>query len=112
MPIYCYQSERTGQIIEQFFPIGEAPKRIVVAGSPAHRSFSAENKSVPAASGWPIECVASGVHADQAGELSNHLREAGVPTEVSADGNPIYRDRNHRRKALKARGMVDRSSFV
>lgn len=112
MPVYCYQSDKTGQIIEQFFPVGQAPKEIKLNGVTARRSFAAENKGIPAPSGWPLECVASGVHADQAGELRSHFRKAGVPTDVSRDGNPIYRDPSHRRKALKARGLVDRSSFV
>jgi hypothetical protein len=40
------------------------------------------------------------------------LERKGVPTEVSADGNPIYLNAKHRKKALKARGIVDRSSYI
>lgn len=112
MPVYCYQSDKTGQIIERFYPVGQAPKEIKFYGGVAYRSFAAENKSFPAPSGWPMECVASGVHADQAGELRDHLAKSGVPTHVTADGNPVYTSKEHRKKALKARGMVDKSSYV
>ena len=71
----------------------------------------AEAVGVPASKGWPLECYASGVAPDQAGELRDYLAKKGVPTEVSADGNPIYRDAAHRRKALKARGLHDKASF-
>jgi len=112
MPMYCYQSEATGQIIERFYPMGQAPRVLRLKTGVARRSFAAESKSFPPTAGWPLECVASGVHADQAGELRDHLAKAGVPTHVTADGNPVYRSKEHRRKALKARGFVDRASYV
>lgn len=61
--------------------------------------------------GWPMECVASGVHASQAGELREHFKRHGVPTDVTHDGNPIYRDANHRKRALKCRGFVDKAAY-
>jgi len=64
-----------------------------------------------AAAKWPFECVASGVHPSQAGELREFFRSHGEPTEVTTQGDPVYRDMNHRRRALKLRGLVDRSSF-
>jgi hypothetical protein len=59
-----------------------------------------------------MECVASGVAPSQAQELRDYYRRHGVPTEVTADGNPIYRNAAHRRKALKVRGMHDKASFI
>jgi hypothetical protein len=111
MPTYCYRTRR-GRVIERVFPIGKQPRKIIVGKEVARRDFHAESVGVPATKGWPMECYASGVHADQAGELRNHLAEKGVPTEVTRDGNPVYRDARHRKKALKARGMFDRASFV
>jgi len=108
---YCYET-RSGIVIEKCFPMGKAPKEIKVKGRIARRSFAAESASVPATAGWPMECIASGVHADQAGDLRKCFDKAGVPTQVSPDGNPIYRDMKHRRKALKARGILDRSAYV
>lgn len=113
MPTYCYQSDKTGQIIEMVFPVGQAPKEIKVpCGGSARRSYAAENKGIPTSKGWPLECVASGVNANQSGELRSFLQSRGVPTDVSRDGNPIYRDAVHRKKALKARGLFDKSAYV
>ena len=111
MPIYCFSNE-SGQVVERNFIIGAAPKAIKFRGELFRRDLGAERKGVPPTKGWPIECVGSGVNAEQGGELKSFLTKAGVPTEVSSDGNPIYRDANHRRKALKARGIVDKSSFI
>lgn len=108
---YCYEL-KSGEIVERAFPVGKAPMAIRIKGETAKRSYEAESKSVPAPAGWPIECVASGVHPEQAGELRKHLADRGVATEITPSGNPIYTDAQHRRKALKARGMVDRSSFI
>jgi len=113
MPTYCYQT-RNGVTFDRVFPIGQAPRVIRSKGHVAHRSFQAEHagsRDVTAAN-WPMECVASGVHVLQSDELREHFRKSGVPTEVSRDGNPIYRNAQHRRRALKSRGMVDRSSYL
>jgi hypothetical protein len=110
MPTYCFQNEKTGLIIERMFRIGKAPQRIEEAGRRYGRCFAAEAVGVPA-KGWPLTCVASGVQPDQAGELSKCLADAGVPTEVTSQGDPVYRDVSHRKKALKARGFFDKASY-
>jgi predicted nucleic acid-binding Zn ribbon protein len=111
MPVYCYE-DRHGQVFDFFYPVGKAPRTITdKAHGVLNRCFSAESASVPAKCGYPIECYASGVHPDQAGELRKCLSDAGVQTEVSRDGNPIYRDARHRKRALKARGMFDRAAY-
>jgi len=112
MPVYCYRTAE-GEVIEEVFPMGKAPKSITTeSGELAKRSFSAESKSFPPTSGWPLECLGSGVSAHDRGKLEKELTKLGVPTQVSADGNPIYTDANHRKKALKARGFVDKSAFI
>jgi hypothetical protein len=112
MPMYCYQ-DRKGKIHERnFSSAAPIPSHIVLpGGSRAKRCFQAETKSFPPTKGWPLTCFASGVHASQAQDLRQHLADKGVPTEVTSDGDPVYRDAQHRRKALKARGFVDKSSF-
>lgn len=111
MPVYCYEN-KNGNVVERVYPIGQAPKGLVVDGVSYKRSIQAEGVSIPSARGWPIECLGSGVNADQAGELRECFKKAGVPTEVSKDGNPIYRDAKHRKKALKCRGLFDKSSYL
>ena len=98
MPIYCYETKR-GAIVERVFPVGKAPRAIRVGRSEATRSFASERKGFPPKSGWPMTCYASGVNASQAGELRDLLASKGVPTEVTKDGDPVYRDSTHRKKA-------------
>lgn len=108
MPTYCYSSEN-GEVIERVYPMGKAPATIYQGEF--RRDFAAEQTSRPGRAGWPITCFASGVNANQAQELRDHLRERGVPTEVTSDGDPVYTSPGHRKKALKARGIHDRNSF-
>lgn len=98
--------------MERSFPMGKAPRSVLVDGKVAKRSFGAERNSVPPTKGWPMECVASGVNAKDAQQLRDHFDRAGVPTEVSRNGDPIYRDMSHRRKALKCRGLFDRNAYI
>ena len=101
-PILSWRSTRcTGIAVLLLASLG-------VAGS----DLFAEQTGTPAKKGWPMTCFASGVNAAQAGELRDHLAKSGVPTEVTPDGDPVYRDANHRRKALKARGLHDKNSFL
>ncbi len=111
MPVYCYQTE-AGEIIEEVHVMGSAPKTITTAdGQTAKRCFAAENSTVPPTTGWPMECVGSGVNSADRGKLETLLKDRGVPTKVSADGNPIYNNANHRKKALKARGFFDKNAY-
>lgn len=115
MGTYCYRATNKGKrLITRVFPAASIPEVLLENGVRFTRSRADEwgDISVPATSGWPIECVASGVHASQADELRKFYKDHGCPTEVSSDGNPIYRNAAHRRKALKLRGFKDKSSYL
>ena len=111
MPTYCYK--RGDHIIERVFKIGAAPKVIRTQFGLARRCYAAERVGIHSSKrpGWPMTCVASGVNAAQAGELKEHFKRSGVPTEVTRDGDPIYTSPSHRRKALKCRGMIDKDGY-
>jgi hypothetical protein len=60
---------------------------------------------------YPVICYASGVHPSRAEELSDYLETHGCPTKVTPGGDPVYTSAEHRRKALKIRGMYNRNPF-
>ena len=118
MPVYCYKTE-DGELIEWEFSRGSAPATLTLGdGEVAFRDYRTElsgMKGFVKKSGsshpsrpWPMTCVASGVHADQGAELSEHLGRRGCPTEV-VDGDPVYTSAAHRKKALKIRKFFDKS---
>ena len=110
MAIFCY-ANKSGRVVDREFSVGKAPVRVIQDGEFFKRSYAAEQQSGPSLKGWPIECFASGVHSEQAQELRDFFRERGVPTEVTKDGDPVYRDARHRKRALAIRGLHDRNSF-
>ena len=107
-----YSFRHGDDIVERAFAVKDRPKFITIDGKKYYRSFSDERPGVPSTKGWPMECVASGVHPSQAGELRKYFADHGCPTEVTADGNPVYRSAAHRRKALKLRGFKDKASYI
>jgi hypothetical protein len=58
---------------------------------------------------WPLPSEAAAVHPAQAREAADHAKKLGVPTEFNGLGQPVFTDRAHRKRFLKAHGMVDRS---
>lgn len=92
--------------------MGHAPRQIDINAKLFVRDFNAERVAVPSTAGWPLKpCFASGVHPEQAQELRDGLRGAGVATEVTSGGDPIYTSAVHRKKALAVRGIHDNNSF-
>lgn len=59
----------------------------------------------------PIHSEALGYHPRQRAEATKYLAGLGVPTEIDSMGRPVLRDRQHRRRLLKALGKVDFSSY-
>ncbi len=127
MPLYCFTSEE-GETIEEFFPMGKVPEYLeigcrgeckVFLDSPEKfvrytRDRQAEWREGPASGSkgeWPIECYAVGVHASQAQELRDYFKSHGCPTEVTKDGDPVFRDHQHMKRALKCRGQHHNNSY-
>lgn len=110
MPVYCYVTQ-SGKSCEWTGPMGQAPAMLDVDGEVATRDFRAELVGVPSTSGWPLECVASGVNAADADKLREEFKKHGLSVRVSEDGNPIYENAEQRKRALKARGFFDRASY-
>lgn len=90
-------------------PVPPPPFITLADGAVARRVWGAAPSATP--KGWPLTCMASGVHPEQAAALASLLRDKGVPTEVTRGGDPIYTSPEHRRRALAARGMFDKNSF-
>lgn len=58
---------------------------------------------------WPMTSEAAAVRADQIPQAVAKAKRLGVPTRYTADGKPIFTDRGHRKRYLKAHGLRDNS---
>jgi hypothetical protein len=78
------------------------------------RDYGSERKSLQTETsvGWPMPpCNSSGVQPEQAQELRDHFKKHGVPTEVTKQGDPIYRTPTHQKRALACRGMHNKAAI-
>lgn len=60
---------------------------------------------------YPHESLGVGVHPRQVVAAMEHAKKVGVPTDFTADGKAIMRDRGHRRDYLKAMGAHDNNAY-
>ena len=104
--MYEYKT-KDGEIVTHICSWKDKPKELVLDdGRIAKSIISCPSIIGTTSAGFPYYCDGSAVHPSQSAELSNFLKESGVPTEVK-DGRPKYENMNHQKKALAARGMVD-----
>lgn len=61
---------------------------------------------------YPMASYAVGVGASQVPEQMKADKKAGVPTEYTESGDPIFTSRGHRKKYLKHVGFHDRNSYT
>ena len=109
MPTYVYSNE--GHVIEEFFPMGEAPHHLVVGGKRYDRDYGAEHPKQYTGDLWPVYSEAAGVHPDQVQTAQREWAKAGVPTEFTSDGRAVFRNKDHRGKFLKKAGLVDKKGY-
>ncbi len=111
--IYRYETEDGREVTHEqpmSHPTPPPAELRLEDGAVAKRVYGA--KPSASAKGWPLTCYASGVHPDDAQKLRDEFKRVGVPTEVTRSGDPVYVSPEHRRRALKARGMFDKASYL
>lgn len=113
MPTYCYRDIETGEIHEVAMSMRdresfETDGVAEIDGRKVERCFQAEFGRQHHADGlWPIQSNALGVHPDQVDEAKEYYAQHNVPTDFTADGQCILRDRGHRKEVLRLTGMHD-----
>lgn len=98
------------EVVEYFIdnrPVSEAD---FLAAFPDHEDLGAA--AITGTRGWPLASDAAAVHPRQIEKAKEIDRRKGVPTEYTPSGRPVFTDRGHRRRYLKAHNLIDRSSFT
>lgn len=115
MPVYCYRTT-DGKLHEVVMTVSEMLRRSgkdlsikLPDGRRAERSIADEHRGFRNTPGnWPLACEAMAIHPDQIPEAVESCRAMGIPTDYTPTGEPILRDRNHRKKYARAIGLIDR----
>jgi len=111
MPYYCYTSEDADVTIEEYYPVGKAPKTVTRGDDLFYRDIPAEWRGrKDTSSCWPMKSDALGVLPNQVGEATQELADAGVPTSFAKDGRVILESRGHRKKVCEALGYHDKNA--
>ncbi len=114
MPLYCFRNQADGEVVEEVFPIGKAPKRIHREGKHYIRDIAAEHNDRVHVSGgiWPKVSHAAGCHPDQIGEFKEFDKKNGVRgSEYLPNGDVKFASKRSRDRWLKAHGYIDRSAY-
>jgi len=119
MPAYCYTTADESLTVMRFYRVSDdRPTTVTIGpddtsdegrhGEVAYRNLAAEHARTAHNPGnWPMVSNAASVHPDQVGEAVALDNERGVPTEYTRRGQPIFRDRGHRRDWCRAHGLRD-----
>jgi hypothetical protein len=108
MPTYCYS--RNGEVIEQYYPMGEAPQRVRLGRRVYERDYTAERALTRPPANWPMESDALGVHESQIEQARAESVRVGVPTDFTRDGRAILTSPGHRKRYAEAIGFFDRNA--
>lgn len=60
--------------------------------------------------GWPMMSDALAVHPSLRADAEKDAAAKGCPTDFAADGRPILRDKEHRKRFLQTYGYYDRNA--
>lgn len=110
MPRYDYMNLKTGEIVERTYSMTSYPRTVRVKGKVFHLCIGSGVKtSEPGA--WPqVSRIACFVPAHQQVEAMQKMAELGCPTDYVIRGHsacPVWRDRDHRNRFMKATNRVD-----
>lgn len=76
-------------------------------------SFGQTFAAVPQCRGnKPRASLGAKVHESQVAEATEAARNAGVPTEFTPDGRPLFTSERHEAKYLKTRGMFNKEGVL
>jgi hypothetical protein len=84
---------------------------LTIDGVDYHDHGSVRVKSLQHCDNYPMASYAVGVGISQVPEQMKADKQAGVPTEYTKAGDPIFVSRSHRKRYLKHVGFHDRNSY-
>lgn len=111
--IYLYTTANGKMTVEENFPMGKAPKKIVLpVGLTAYRDVAAEHRKGGGEDGravnpYPLKSTAVGVQPKQRFKAMKHAAEIGVPTTFDKRGDAVFESRGHRKRYCEAIGSYD-----
>lgn len=113
MPAYCFTCESCGHSDQVARSMDKSDMPLVCSkcGKGMIRDYPAEAPGrLARCDTYPFESDAAGGHPDDRARMTQEAIDAGVPTEINHNGNPVFRTPIHRKKYLRAFNMYDRNA--
>ena len=119
MPIYEFQRDSDGEIVEVVLTIAEFDRRVkdgrivLDDGETATYSWDQHKLTSTVPSCYPQVSSAAGVNPSQIKQHMDHLRAMGCGTvEHTRDGDVVFADKAQRKQVCEALGLFDpRASY-
>lgn len=112
MPIYEYRCARCNRAKSETRTIADRDKcpRCHLCRRRMQRIlFPKPDVRVSCGAGWPMVSDAAAVAPSQISEAREIDRANGVPTNYTPQGQPVFENRAHRKRYLRAHRMFDKS---
>ena len=112
MPAYTYKCKACGhqQVVVRPMSDSEVPVLCEVDSFVMYRNFKADFGKQLDGDIWPYASYAAGASPGEVPELRKIDEANGVPTDYSADGDPIFRSKSHRKKYCETHKLFDRNA--
>jgi len=112
MPAYTFRCSACGhrQVVVRPMSESDVPVLCEVDSFVMHRDYQTDFGKQLFGDIWPFASYAAGASPSEVPELRKVDAEHGVPTDYSADGDPIFRSAKHRKKYCEAHRLFDRNA--
>lgn len=112
MPFYSYSNDERQHTIQKYYSMKEdIPREIEHEGLPYFRDIGADHSKVPHYPGcWPQVSNSFGVAVEDIPKAVDAARRDGFTLEFTPEGNAIFTDRAHRKRACELFGYFDRNA--
>jgi hypothetical protein len=113
---YCFRCESCGEGWEETRHCGDDVTRgsCPSCGGSGRRDYRAEHTLDRSGEHgmWPMVSEAAGISPCDIPATEARLERMGAKCRFDGLGRPIFTDMAHRRRVLKAMGLVDRNSYI
>lgn len=113
MAIYCFRDQATGEVIDEVYPLGKAPRRIHREGKTYVRDIAHEHHArwYSGKGLWPRNSAAAGVWPSQVEDQKAYDKSIGFTAPILPNGDVVFNSPKHERDYLKAHGMKNLGDY-
>jgi hypothetical protein len=112
MPLYSYSNDEREHTVQKYYSMkDDIPREIEHEGATYFRDIGADHSKVRHYPGcWPQVSTAFGIPPEDIAKAKDAAKRDGFDIDFTPEGNAIFRDRAHRKRACGLFGYYDRNA--